>query len=92
MAGAYYEFRVTAINYVGESSPSSKLRIIAASVPESPLSLTLVSQSKTQVSFSWTAGEDGGTPIRDYEVFSDLGDPGLSQDSFVQVADSTFLT
>ena len=80
------------VNYVGDSSPSAKLRIIAASVPAAPLSITLISQAKTFVSFSWIAGDDGGTPIRDYEVFGDQGDSNLAVDSFIQLADSTFLT
>ena len=65
-AGVYYEFKVLAVNYVGDSALSSKIRVIAASFPEPPLSLTLVSQSKTQITFSWTANDDGGSPIRDY--------------------------
>ena len=33
-ADSYYEFKVVAVNAVGDSSPSLKTRIIVASVPE----------------------------------------------------------
>ena len=68
---------------MGDSSSSSKLRIIAASVPEPSLDLTLLSQSKTQITFSWIAGADGGTEIYDFEIFGDGGDDQLSVDNFV---------
>lgn len=83
---------MVAVNFVGDSSLSAKLRIIAASVPEPPINLTLLSQSKTFISFSWTAGNDGGSVIRDYEVFGDEGDDSVTVDNFVQLASSTFLT
>ena len=62
-------------------------------VPDPALDLTLVSQSKTQVTFSWTVPNgDGGSPIRDYEVFGDEGNAGLANDNFVQLSETTFLT
>lgn len=41
--GNYYEFKVTTINAIGESAYSVKIRIIAASVPDAPVNLVLVS-------------------------------------------------
>ncbi len=42
-AGAYYEFKVVAKNAIGDSAFSVKLRVIAASVPDPPISLALIS-------------------------------------------------
>lgn len=42
-AGAYYEFKVVAKNAIGDSAFSVKLRVIAASVPNPPISLALIS-------------------------------------------------
>ena len=43
VAGTYYEFKVVAKNAIGDSAFSTKIRIIAASVPDAPVSLALVS-------------------------------------------------
>lgn len=40
--GTYYEFKIVAVNYVGDSLPSVKIRVIAAHVPDPPTNLTLV--------------------------------------------------
>ena len=77
---------------MGDSNPSAKIRVIAAHFPDAPTALSLVSQSKTQIVFSWTAGNDGGSPIRDYEVYGDEGDTNLAVDDFIKLADTTFLT
>ena len=60
-------------------------------MPDPAVNLLLVAQSKTQITFSWTAGDDGGSPIRDYEIFGDEGNPLIDVADFVQLADSTFL-
>ena len=45
------------------------------------------------MTFSWDVpADDGGSPIRDYEVFSDGGDNGLPIEDFVQLSATTFLT
>jgi hypothetical protein len=46
-AGSFYEFKVVAINAIGDSAFSVKLRVIAASVPGAPINLALISQSRT---------------------------------------------
>ena len=71
--GNYYEFKVTSINAIGESAYSVKIRIIAASVPDAPINLVLVSQSKNSLAFSWTKGGTGGSVITDHQVFWDGG-------------------
>ena len=83
VAGNYYEFKVVAVNSVGDSSPSLKIRVIAASVPSPPINLSLLSQSKTQVTFTWSAGANGGSIIRDYEIFGDEGSASLPIDDFI---------
>ena len=62
-------------------------------MPDVPLHLATVSQNKAHVTFSWDApSDDGGSPIRDYEVFGDGSDANLDPEDFVQLASTTFLT
>lgn len=70
--GISYSFKVTAINDVGEGPLSDPVTIIAATVPDSPTIPTLVSQSQTEIVISWVAPADGGSPLLDFLVFSDL--------------------
>jgi titin len=91
--GTYYEFKVVAMNAVGASAYSDKTRIIAASAPDPPSSLSLVSQNKVQVTFEWQApSEDGGSPVLDYEVYGDQGDDGLAVADFQLLSATTYLT
>ena len=91
-AGNYYEFKVTAVNAIGESAYSVKIRIIAASVPDAPINLVMVSQSKTSLAFSWTKGGNGGSVITDHKVFWDGGDSGLATSAFILNTATTFGT
>jgi hypothetical protein len=69
-----YWFKVTAKNLVGTGLRSDSVSRIAASVPKAPLDLTMVSQSTTSITFSWsTNANDGGTPVTDYQVFWNQG-------------------
>jgi hypothetical protein len=55
---------------VGSGLLSDSVSRIAASVPQPPLNLEKVSQSTTSISFSWEVnGNDGGTPVTDYQIF-----------------------
>lgn len=90
VAGTFYEFKVVAKNAIGDSSFSSKLRVIAASFPDAPISLSLVSQSHSSISFSWQDGWNGGSPILDYEVYWDGGNGGLAEADFTLLSSTTF--
>ena len=66
--GVYYQFKVVAVNSIGESDPSPAESIIAATIPDAPNAPTLVFQDETNIEIAWTANFNGGTPIDDYEV------------------------
>lgn len=67
--GTAYNFRVSAINSVGTSTPSSIATSTptAPSVPDAPTSLTATS-GNAQVSLSWSAPAANGSAITDYLV------------------------
>lgn len=67
--GSFYDVRVIAFNVVGGSDPSGATRIVAATRPAAPVSLTIDVQSSTQIAITWSAGDNGGTPILSYSVF-----------------------
>jgi hypothetical protein len=71
VGGTAYSFKVSAVNDVGEGPLSDSVSIIAATVPETPVIPTLVSQSQTEIVVSWVAPADGGSPLLDFLVFSD---------------------
>ena len=41
---------------------------MAAAIPDAPLDLTMVSQSSSEITISWTAPYNGGTPLTNYRV------------------------
>jgi hypothetical protein len=56
---------------------------MAASEPSAPDTFTTVSQSATAITISWTAPDDGGTAITDYQVDWDQGSSVASWTSLV---------
>lgn len=67
--------KVIAKNLVGDSDESSTGGL--AVIPNTPAAVTLFvteAQSTGSITFSWTAGDDGGSPITDYTIEWDLGD------------------
>ena len=67
--GDMYYFKVTATNLVGESSDSSPTSALAAVTPSAPSMPQIVSQTSTQITFSWFEPSNGGSNIDDYQVF-----------------------
>jgi len=70
-AGTTYVFKVQARNSVGFSSDSTELSVLAAKLPDSPVSLANVAATTTgyQVGLSWSDGAyNGGSPVIDYQV------------------------
>lgn len=47
VAGTYYKFKVTARNSVGSSSDSEEITILAAKLPDAPVSLADVPEVTT---------------------------------------------
>ena len=79
-----HEFRISAINFIGTGVSSSVVTatpvVGSVTVPDAPTGLTAIPGS-TQVSLTWIAPSDGGSPITDYLVeFSD--DNGATWESF----------
>lgn len=71
IGGEWYKFRVTAVTSVGEGDYSESVAILAAEIPDAPSKPVLVVQEPTFITIQWTANYDGGSPIRDYEVYFD---------------------
>jgi hypothetical protein len=70
-AGTTYVFKVQARNSVGFSNDSVELSVLAAKLPDSPVSLIDVPATTTanQVGLSWSDGAyNGGSLVIDYQV------------------------
>jgi titin len=67
--GTTYRFRVSAINATGTSiaSPASS-SIVTALPPAPPEALRVTGLTSASVSLSWTAPDDGASPITDYRI------------------------
>jgi hypothetical protein len=68
-AGTTYVFKVQTRNSVGLSSDSTELSILAAKLPDSPVSLIDVpgTTNANQIGLSWSDGlYNGGSPVIDY--------------------------
>ena len=70
--GDTYQFRVAAINVVGDSQYSEVFSAIAATLPSAPGTPTRLGSGETTIAIQWTApSDDGGSPILDYTVMWD---------------------
>jgi hypothetical protein len=75
-AGTYYKFYVKARNIIGQSTQSSEVTILAAKIPDAPISLANdpLTTTDTIIRFTWVDGAyNGGTSIIDYTVFYNQG-------------------
>ncbi|HEU5489048.1 MAG TPA: fibronectin type III domain-containing protein, partial [Candidatus Nitrosotalea sp.] len=67
-----YAYRVSAINSVGNSSPSnvaSATTLVVITAPQPPTGLTATATSSSQIDLSWNApGSDGGSAITGYKI------------------------
>ena len=67
--GTPYYVRVTAVNKLGESQPSSVVLATPVTVPAAPAGLTAVADN-AQVTLKWdTPASDGGSPVTGYDVY-----------------------
>jgi hypothetical protein len=67
--GVASEFKVSAVNVIGEGAKSIGTSIIAATVPYQPDAVTRKDAAAYFIQPEWTAPQDGGTPIRGYRVY-----------------------
>ena len=64
--GTSYTFSVVAVNEIGSSNPGISNAVIPSTVPSPPTNL-IATPSLTSVSISFVAGDDGGSPITNYQ-------------------------
>ncbi|MCK9408260.1 MAG: fibronectin type III domain-containing protein [Bacteroidetes bacterium] len=85
--GTAYTFRVSATNNIGTGATSAvSAAVTPRTIPGVPTSVSGTSEN-SQVSLTWTAPSDGGSPITDYVV--EVSENGAS---FVTFADGTSAT
>jgi hypothetical protein len=73
--GISYEFRVLAVNDVGESLPSVPTPMVIATPPGPPGACTKIASTLTSIKVQWVAPSvNGGTPVTNYQVSVDFGD------------------
>jgi titin len=90
LGGVTYEFKVVAVNIVGDSESSPALSILAAQVPTAPLNLHMLSADKTSITVQWSApSSDGSTPITGYKLYWDESTGIILPDS---IGDTTWQT
>jgi hypothetical protein len=72
--GDLYQFRITARNIIGDSTPSESLELMAATLPGKPISISRKISDETSITIQWSEPADnGGTPITDYQILWDEG-------------------
>lgn len=82
--GTCYQFRVDAVNTAGFSIPSNVASTNTLSAPSAPSGLAALVISSSQINLSWTASNNGGTPIRGYKIERETSCTG----NFVTIADT----
>ena len=66
--GFIYDFRVSAINVLGTSSPSSIIYVTPSTIPSAPVITSSLSYQNQQSLVTWTPPYDGGAPILYYSL------------------------
>lgn len=75
ITGQLYQFRVSALNFNGESVPSDVLEVYACNFPAQPDRPQRISGTKTSLLLGWAQVDDnGGCPITGYRLYRDDGD------------------
>ncbi len=69
--GKVYNFKISAINSLGEGPLSSALTVIPAATPNSPQGLTVVVADSTHIQLNWVEPYDGGSEISLYKIYWD---------------------
>ena len=74
-SGGSYTYKVNAMNAAGTSTDSSNLVGVAGALPSAPVSVTIVTQSKTSLGISWSQpSTTGGLVVQNYTVNEDSAD------------------
>ncbi len=86
-----YQVRVRATNSEGTSdwSPAGRGRTDAATAPDAPAVPTVTALSPTRLQVTWTAPNDNGAPILDYDVQYRVGGSGGWTDAGYDGTDTT---
>ena len=84
--GTTYSFQVRAVNEVGPGVASNTAAATPADVPGAPTGLA-AAPAHEQVTLSWTAADDGGSPILRYEGRQRVGDTAF-EDNWQAIPDS----
>jgi hypothetical protein len=72
VGGAVYEFKIVALNIVGQSNASPSLAVLAAEPPSEPLNLVKFIADKSSISVRWEAPDyDGDSAIQSYNLYWD---------------------
>jgi len=72
--GNIYEFKVSALNAIGEGAQSIEQAFIAAEYPGAPQDVEKKSADSTQITVQWTApATSGGSTVTNYHVYMDSG-------------------
>jgi len=88
--GTPYTFKVRAVNSIGDGNESNSISVTPIDVPAAPTALTGTAGAE-QVSLSWTAPFDNGSPITDYK-YKKNNDPWISTGSTATIFDVSGLT
>ena len=86
-AGTSYTYRVAAITATGLGAASGTAGATTFDLPTIPTNLTAVG-ADAEVTLTWTAPSDGGSPITDY-LIEYRADSGQGQGSWIVFDDST---
>ena len=73
---AVYQFKLVAVNAIGDSEPTMAFAVVAANWPSKPVTPTLVSQSPNAIKIRWTEPDNGGMPVTGYDVYWNGQAPG----------------
>jgi hypothetical protein len=83
--GITMQYRVAAVNDIGQGPQTSSVSIILGTVPGQPGAPSRIEATQTSITVGWSAPDDGGSPITHYHIMINSG----SGSTFIVAGETT---
>jgi parallel beta-helix repeat protein len=90
--GATYYYQVSAINNVGEGARSSEVNAVPTAPTKPAAPVVSATAGTSSIQLTWTAPDDGGSPITGYNVYRSTSPGNEGSSPYVQLGVATSFT
>jgi fibronectin type 3 domain-containing protein len=91
-SGTTYYYQVSAINNVGEGARSSEVNAVPTAPTKPAAPVVSATAGTSSIQLTWTAPDDGGSPITGYNVYRSTSPGNEGSSPYVQLGVATSFT